>query len=108
MNKHKTIEQAINNRLCLTFTFNGQKRRMSPHVIGFKKRKRQALFYQYGGTSNSKLSIDETQNWRCIPIDQIEDLRISDDPFQTPYNYSVQKQTCINEVEAAISWTPSF
>ena len=104
MKNHKLITQAINNKQCVSFTFKGLERKMSPHIIGFKKGKRQALFYQYGGKSSSKLSIEETQNWRCIRVNEIEDLKVIEDTFQTPYNYSVEKQTCIDKVEAAVSF----
>ena len=102
MNNYELIKQAIENKSCLTFIYDGRERRMSPHAIGIKKGKKQALFFQYSGDSKSGLSYDENDNWRCLQVSKIEDLSINDDPFQTPYNYSVDKQSCVDKVDVSL------
>ena len=102
MNNYQLIKQAIEQKNCLTFTYDGHERKMSPHAVGTKKSKKQALFFQYSGDSKSGLSYDENDNWRCLQVSKIEDLSVNDDPYQTPYNYSVKKQTCIDKVDVSL------
>jgi len=101
MSKYNLIKAAINNKSCITCTYNGYLRKMTPHLIGTKNGIEQALFYQYGGSSSSGLSRNPTKNWRCIPIAKIEDLELNDDAFQTANNHS-SKQTCIDNIDAQI------
>jgi len=53
MTTYELIRQAIEKKQCITCNYNGYSRKMTPHVIGTKKGKQQALFYQYGGQSSS-------------------------------------------------------
>lgn len=103
MRTYDLIKQAIQNRQCVTCTYNGFKRKMTPHVLGTKNGTRQALFYQYGGDSSSGLSSDPTQNWRCIPVDKIKDLSINPDRFQTANNHS-KTQSCVDTIDVEISY----
>ena len=103
MANYGLIKQAIQNRECITCSYNGYKRRMTPHVIGTKNGTEQALFYQYGGQSSSGLSSDPTKNWRCIPVNKIQDLRINSDSFQTAHNHS-RTQTCVDIVDVEVSY----
>lgn len=103
MNTYDLVRQAIINKQCVTCFYNGFLRKMTPHVIGTKKNIQQALFYQYGGESSSGLSTDPTQNWRCIPIDKIQQLSINDDTFQTSYNHS-KKQTCVDNIDVEVAY----
>lgn len=103
MSTYNLIKQAILNKQCITCTYNRHVRKMTPHVIGLKNGVRQALFYQYGGTSSSGLSNDATQNWRCIPVDKITNISINNDSFQTAANHS-KTQTCVDEVDVEIDY----
>ena len=103
MNAYNLVRQAIQNRQCVTCYYNGYLREMTPHVIGTKKGKQQALFYQYGGQSSSGLSSDPKDNWRCIPIDKIEGLKINNDKFQTALNHS-KTQTCVDTIDLEVSY----
>lgn len=103
MSNYELIKQAILDKRCVTCDYNGYRRKMTPHVIGLKKGKPQALFYQYDGESSSGLSLDPTKNWRCIPIGKIENLTLNNDTFQTAQNHS-QSQTCVDEIDAEVSY----
>lgn len=103
MNTYDLVKQAIVNKQCVTCNYNGYIRKMTPHVIGTKKGQKQALFYQYGGQSSSGLSSDPSKNWRCIPIDKIENLSINDDDFQTAHNHS-RTQTCVDFIDVEIDY----
>ncbi len=103
MNTYELVKQAIIDKRCVTCLYNGYLRKMTPHVIGTKKGIRQALFYQYGGESNSGLSVDPTKNWRCIPIDKIKDLSVNSDLFQTAQNHS-KTQSCVDNIDVEIDY----
>jgi hypothetical protein len=103
MSNYDLIKEAIINRQCVTCNYNGYKRMMTPHVLGTKNGKHQALFYQYAGGSSSGLSSNSFKNWRCIQIHKISDLTINKDRFQTANNHS-QTQTCVDEVEYEVNY----
>lgn len=103
MSNYQVIKEAILERKCVTCDYNGYRRKMTPHVLGLKRGKEQTLFYQYGGESSSGLSPDPTKNWRCIPIDKIQNLTINGDAFQTAQNHS-QTQTCVDEIDVEVDY----
>jgi hypothetical protein len=103
MSTYTLVRQAIINKQCVTCFYNGHLRKMTPHVIGTKNGKQQCLFYQYGGQSSSGLSADQSKNWRCIPIDKIEQLSINSDIFQTATNHS-RTQTCVDTIDVEVAY----
>lgn len=103
MTTYDLVKKAIINKECVTCFYNGYLRKMTPHVIGLKNGTKQALFYQYAGDSSKGLSLDPTRNWRCIPIDKIENLEINNDIFQTANNHS-KTQTCVDVIDVEVSY----
>jgi hypothetical protein len=103
MSNYDMLKEAIENKQCVTCNYNGYLRKMTPHVLGTKKGKEQALFYQYGGESSSGLSAVSAKNWRCIPVDNIEQLEINDDDFQTAHNHS-RSQTCVDIIDVEVDF----
>ena len=101
MSTYTSVRQAIIDRQCVTCFYNGYLRKMTPHVIGTKNGKQQCLFYQYGGQSSSGLSSDPTKNWRCIPIDKIDQLQTNSDHFQTAHNHS-RTQNCVDTIDVEV------
>lgn len=103
MTTYNLVRQAILNKQCVTCFYNGYLRKMTPHVLGIKNGKQQALFYQYGGQSSSGLNAEPTKNWRCIPIDKIEHIQTNYDSFQTANNHS-RTQTCVDTIDVEIGY----
>ena len=103
MSNYLLVKQAIQNKQSITCYYLGHLRLMSPHVIGTKNGREQALFYQYGGTSSSGLSSDPNQNWRCIPVYGLTQLSINSDPFQSISKHT-QSQTCVDVIDAEVSF----
>jgi hypothetical protein len=103
MTTYNLIKQAIENKQCITCSYKGYLRKMTPHAIGTKNGNQQALFYQYGGQSSSGLSDDPKQNWRCISVDKIEGLIINTDTFQTTDNHS-KRQTCADAIDIEVAY----
>lgn len=106
MPNYNIIKEAMLNSKSVTFTYNNKIRLMSPHVLGEKNGKYQALFFQYGGKSNSGISKDKNENWKCIFISEITNLYINNDDFHSANNYSTF-QSCVDNVEVAVE-TNSF
>ena len=103
MDTYSFIRQAILGKQPVIASYRGYRREMCPHVIGTKKGRAQALF-QFGGDSSSELGPPGSpQNWRCIPIDGLEDVEIIDRPWQTGGGHS-KGQTCVEEIDVEVSY----
>lgn len=103
MNTYELIKQAIVGKKSVTCYYKGLLRLMSPHVIGIKNGKPHALFYQYAGQSNSGLSSDRSKNWRCIPVNDILNLELNNDAFQTANNHSTG-QVCVDRIDVEVDY----
>ena len=83
------LEQALRTRRPVALRYHGQDRVACPHALGFKAGRARVLSYQVGGTtSTGTLPGNPAQRWRCLFIDEIEEIRITDGPWQTAPNYS--------------------
>ena len=100
---YELVKKAILNKQSVTCYYNGYLRKMSPHVIGTKNGREQALFYQYGGQSSEGISYNPSRNWRCIFIDKISNLTINNDEFKTANNHS-KRHNCVDYTDAVIEY----
>lgn len=105
MDIYDLIAQAIKNQQHVTATYNGYRREMCPHTLGRSRSgRRQALFYQFAGGSSSGLAPDGSpDNWRCIPIDDLEDVEVRDGAWHTSPDHT-QMQTCVFAVEVEVTY----
>lgn len=103
MTTYELIRKAIENKQCITCDYGGYSRRMTPHVIGIKNGKEQALFFQYGGESGSGLSDNPEKNWRCIEISKVSNATINRDEFQTAQNHN-RGQNCVSIIDLEIQY----
>src|SRR5438093_12221689 len=96
------VRQAVLSKDQVIATYQGHRREMCPHVLGTKSGISQALFYQFGGESKSGLGPSGSPgNWRCIPIDQLQDVKVKKGPWHTATDYSRQ-QTCVDQIDVAV------
>ena len=58
---YEIVKDAIQNKKVIVASYDGHERIMCPHVLGTKKGRPQALFYQFAGSSRSGLSPDGHQ-----------------------------------------------
>ena len=101
-NVYAMIRQAIINKEQVFATYNGYRREMTPHVIGTKNGKEQALFYQFGGDSSSGLgAAGSPSNWRCIPISGLSDVETREGEWHTAPNHS-RPQTCVGNIDKEV------
>lgn len=105
MNNYEIVRDAIRHKRIVTATYAGHRRVMCPHVIGISKKGReQALFYQFGGSSSSGLApAGSGENWRCIPVANLQDVKASDGDWHTGPNHS-RPQRCVAEVDLQVDY----
>lgn len=100
------VRQAILERKGVSAYYHGYYREMCPHVIGLKRGREQCLFYQFGGQSSSRFIQPDgsPDNWRCIFIDELSDVKIIDiDTWHTAPDHS-RPQTCVDFVDVAANY----
>ena len=104
MTTYEIIRNAILNKEQVIAHYDGYPREMCPHVIGRKDSREQALFYQFGGGSNSSLApIGSPKNWRCIEIAKLSEVSTRNGQWYTADNYSPSKQKCVDKVDVQVS-----
>lgn len=103
MNVYEVIKEAIQNKKQIIAQYRGHAREMCPHVIGVKSGRQQALFYQFGGTSSSgQITPNSPNNWRCIPIQGLSNVRSQDGEWHTGTNHS-RPQTCVDDIDVVVA-----
>jgi hypothetical protein len=104
LNAYATVRAAIEARNSISATYDGHYREMSPHAIGMKRGRRQAICYQFAGTTSSgKLGPQGSpDNWRCIAIGKLEDLRTIEGVWHTPDDQGSRPQTCLDLIDADV------
>jgi len=104
---HTQLRAAITRRRPIAALYRGRRRLLCPHLLGWNRRRRlQVLCYQYGGDSESGLQpAGESDNWRCLAVENLSQVELLDGPWQTAENHS-RPQTCIEEVELDVDDYP--
>lgn len=86
---YTTISVAIERRIPIVATYNGQRRLLCPHALGTKRGRVQALFYQVAGGSSSGLSHPGSGgNWRCMSVENLSDVQFCPGPWYSGGNHS--------------------
>lgn len=105
--KFEIIRQAILSRRQIVAMYRGCRREMCPHLLGRKHGNPQALFYQFGGESNSRpIQPDgRAANWRCMFIEELSDVSVRDGDWHTAPNHS-QPSSCVDrdDIVAEVSY----
>ena len=102
--KYALVKGAILNKKSVSATYQGRPRLLCPHVLGADKDGNdQALFYQFGGESSSRpIQPDGSpNNWRCLTLDRLSDLKLVDGPWHTAPNHS-RPQTCVKTIHVKV------
>lgn len=104
---HTQLRAAIVHRRPIAALYRGRKRLLCPHLLGWNRHRRlQVLCYQYGGDSQSGLQpAGESDNWRCLAVENLSQVELLNGPWQTAENHS-RPQTCIEEVELDVDAYP--
>ncbi|MBD1867013.1 hypothetical protein H6F95_06790 [Cyanobacteria bacterium FACHB-471] len=103
MSNYELIRDAIINKKQVVAVYKGYRREMCPHTLGWKGNKQQCLFYQFGGDSSSGAILPGSdRNWRCILVDELEDVLIQDGSWHTAKNH-IRHQTCVDHIDIEAS-----
>jgi hypothetical protein len=102
---YELIRQAIIEKKSIHATYKDAHREMCPHVLGTKNGRQHALFYQYGGESNSRpIQPDGSAvNWRCLDIAELTNVTLVEGAWHSAPNHS-RPQTCVGEVDVEVEF----
>ena len=101
--KYQTVRNAIQTKTSIRAIYHGKLRLLSPHVIGHTDGHEQALFYQFGGESNSRPIVPGSpQNWRCLKLSEIDLLGLVEQ-WETASNHS-RAQHCVQNVDIEVEY----
>jgi hypothetical protein len=97
---HARVREAIVHRRPITALYQGRRRLLCPHLLGWNRHQRlHVLCYQYGGDSESGLKpAGASDNWRCLAVENLSKVELLDGSWHTAENHS-RPQTCIEDVE---------
>ena len=104
MDALELLTQAIQERKPVSGRYDGLRREFCPHAIGSKRGQRHTLVYQFGGGSGSGLPPEG--EWRCLRLDELEDLQMGDGPWRSAPNL-FNPQSCLDEIDLVVQPLPS-
>lgn len=104
MTRYDIIKHAIENKQLVIAIYQGRQRELCPHILGYKKGRMRLFAYQFSGESKSGLSYPagSMRNWRCMFVDELENVRTRSGKWYTPPNYSSSTQHCIDEIDVEV------
>jgi hypothetical protein len=100
MRAWNVLAEAIRKRNPVRFKYNGIARVACPHKLGYDANRRErVLVCQTDGVGQRSGGVLASgSDWRCLFVDLIRDVTISDGPFRTPGNYSAGAPSCMTSV----------
>ena len=99
---YEIVREAVLRKRIIFATYHGCERVMCPHCLGTKRGKEQALFYQFAGESSRGLSPDGSpDNWRCLFLDELTNVRSEHGEWHTAPNES-RPHTCVDRVDVDV------
>ncbi len=101
MDNYTLVRNAIVAKQIVTGMYHDHHREMCPHVIGLRGGRRQALFYQFAGSSSSGLPPDG--EWRCLQVDELKDVTVQDGEWRTSPSRIIP-QTCVDEIDVEVKY----
>ena len=101
----ETIREAIRKRRQLVFMYDGYPRDFCPHAIGTKRDEWHVFGWQFGGDSSHGLD-PNGQNWRCLNVDRIQSLSVSDGEWHRGWTKGMKPSSCIDVMDTVVD--PAF
>lgn len=88
---------ALETRQPVRAQYHGHPRVLCPHALGWKIGRAKVISYQSdGSTSKGPLPADPNQRWRCMFVDELENVTIIDGAWATSDNHS-QPANCLDQ-----------
>jgi hypothetical protein len=96
---YELLRLAAVRRRVVSAICDGRPRLLCPHVLGRKSGRLHALFYQFGGSSNSGLRAapEGVGDWRCLAVEKLNQVEVRADAWHTEPR--ARRQTCVDEVD---------
>jgi len=92
------VRECIERRRVIAATYQGHRRLLCPHAVGYTNGEERAIFYQTGGSSASRLGhAGSSANWRCIPLNGLSDVAVTDGQWGIGKEHR-QRQSCVQQV----------
>jgi hypothetical protein len=83
------LQHAISEHKTVRAIYHGHERLLCPHLLGWRHGRAKLLAYQASGTtSTGPPNADPRQRWRSMFVDEIEQVVIATDRWQTAPNYT--------------------
>ena len=95
---HRLIGAAIVQRRAVAALYDGARRLLCPHVLGYGQPGEWRVFcYQYGGESKSGLSpVGGPGAWRCLSLKKLSSVELLDGAWRSAPH---ARQRCVQNVE---------
>jgi len=98
------IREAVLNKQVVVATYKRRRRMMCPHVLGMTNGVPHALFYQFGGESESGLGAPgSSANWRCVLVNDLRDVQVIDGDWHTCTRHT-RRQTCVRVIDVEVRY----
>lgn len=95
----QTLHLALQQRRTVRAWYHDRLRVLCPHALGWKNGRAKALVYQ---TTILGPHGHDPRGWRSLFVDEIQDATLTDDPWSTAGNYTLDT-TGIDTLDAAIN-----
>ena len=104
---YRIVRTAVANRQPISAVYKERARLFCPHRLGRNRAKQlRVLCYQCGGDSESGLSsIGSPENWRCIALEKLRNVKLVDGLWGTAPNHS-RPAHCIVEADIDVEDQP--
>ena len=94
------FRRAVLERKLIVCRYQGKRREIAPHILGFKNRAEKALVFQFGGETNS--SLPPGGEWRCFALKDVVDAALLDGEWHTGGSHRAP-QACIDIVDVDVN-----
>jgi hypothetical protein len=94
------FRRAILERKLIVCRYQGKRREIAPHILGFKNRAEKALVFQFGGETNSTLP--PGGEWRCFALNDVVGAQTMAGEWHTGASHRAP-QACIDIVDVDVN-----
>jgi hypothetical protein len=75
---------------------------MCPHILGTTDGVEKCLFYQFGGDSSGGIVVGSDQNWRCITVSELQNVKLVSGDWHSAKNYTRRPATCVADIDVQV------
>ena len=104
MTVYELLKQAIEHKQKISALYDGHLRELCPHALGRKGNVEQCLAYQCGGMTSKGPVVPHSQNnWRCLTVSKLQDVKIQDGNWHSADNHS-KPSTCLDSIDVEVAY----